>query len=210
MTGLRMVAALALAWLLPSSAAGAQNGSIWGAVAVPEAGITNVVVYLIPLGASDARVTKPLAVEMDQRDLRFVPRVVAVTPGSTVTFSNSDDVVHNVFHPVARGEGFDLGTWPRGERRDFRFENEGAYVILCHVHPEMAGYVVVVASPYRAVTDGRGRFRLDGVAPGRYLLRTWHRLLRPHEEVVTVIAGRPVRVTLSLDLGAAREPTAKP
>jgi protocatechuate 3,4-dioxygenase beta subunit len=74
----------------------------------------------------------------------------------------------------------------------------------------MVGYVVVVASPYRAVSDDHGRFRLDGVAPGTYRLRTWHRRLETHEERVTVPDSGAVRVDVRLNYGKAAEPTAKP
>jgi len=147
---------------------------------------------------------------IDQRDLGFTPRVVAVTPGSTVTFSNSDLVLHNVFNPLRRGDGFDLGTWPPGESRDFTFAREGAYVILCHVHPEMVGYVVVVAAPYRAVADDQGQFRLDSVAAGSYLLRTWHRRLKTQEVNVTVAEARAVRIEVPLRFGRATEPKVHP
>ncbi len=200
--------ALALAWL-PLTAR-AQSGAIHGTVTMPNAGITDVVVYLIPGAASAVPAVRPETIAMDQRDLRFVPRVVAVTPASTVVFSNSDRVMHNVFHPMQGSERFDLGLWAPGESRNFTFGQEGAYVILCQVHPEMVGYVVVVASPYRAVTDDHGRFRLDGVAPGTYRLRTWHRRLQTHEESVTVGEGGSVRVELSLHYGSAGQPTTKP
>lgn len=184
----------------------AQEGSVLGTVAVPAAGITAIVVYLVPEGASRMRSTAPVNAQIDQRNLKFVPRAVAVTPGSEVAFPNSDPVMHNVFHPSLGSAGFDLGTYPQGERRSFTFADEGAYVIFCNVHPEMVAYVVVVASPYRAVTDESGRFRIDGVAPGTYRLRTWHRRLRTEDRLVSVTAGGVVRMTLDLGYGFPVEP----
>ena len=207
MTGRRTLAAFALTFLLPPAVARAQSGVIDGTVTVNSVRVPDVVVYLIPDAASGARSVTPLKAEMDQRALRFVPRVVTVTPGSTVVFSNSDRVRHNVFSPTQRSNGFDLGTWPPGESRGFTFGAEGAYVILCHVHPEMVGYVVVVASPHRAVTDDRGRFHLEGVAPGTYRLRTWHRRLQPREQRVTVTRSGSARIELSLRYGTAGVPT---
>jgi plastocyanin len=203
-------ATLALALLLWPMPARAQSGTIYGKITVPNTGITDVVVYLTPVAAAGAQEVKPLTATMDQRNLRFVPPVVAITPGSTVIFYNSDRVMHNVFHPWQSSEGFDLGLWAPGESRDFTFGHEGAFVILCHVHPEMVGYVVVVASPYRAVTGDHGRFRFDRVAPGTYRLRTWHHRLETREARVTVPNGGSVRVELPLKLGVAVRPTAKP
>jgi plastocyanin len=203
----RAIAGLVMAWLLPRAGVDAQSGTVHGVITAPDAGITGIVVYLIPTATTASSAAPPLTAEMDQRDLRFVPRVIAVTPGSTVFFSNSDPVMHNVFHPLQHG-GFDLGTYPQGERRSFTFGEEGAYVIFCHVHPEMVGYVVVIASPYRAVTDDEGRFRITGVAPGTYSLRTWHRRLRTHDQLLSVPAKGAVRVDLQLVYGSPAEPRA--
>jgi plastocyanin len=197
---------LVLTFALPA-AVRAQGGVVTGKVSVPNAGVTDVVVYLVPVSAPGAGAVKPTAGAMDQRDLHFVPRVVAVTPGSTVVFSNNDHVMHNVFHPPQGNEAFDLGLWAPGESRKFTFAKEGAFVMLCQVHPEMVGYVVVIASPYRAVTDDHGRFRFDGVAPGTYRLRTWHHRLESHDVGVTVPERDSVRVELVLKYGKASGPT---
>ncbi|MBI3567068.1 MAG: carboxypeptidase regulatory-like domain-containing protein [Gemmatimonadetes bacterium] len=204
----RDMMALTLASLGAAAAAQAQRGTVEGTVTVPSARITGVVVYLVPDSAPAAPAVEPADAGMDQRDLRFLPRVVVVTPGSTVVFSNTDQVRHNVFHPMQHNDGFDLGTWPPGESRRYTFKAQGAYVILCNVHPEMVGYVVVVATPYRAVTDDEGRFRIEGVAPGSYRLRTWHRWLATREERITVLADGVVRLTLALKYGDAGEPSA--
>ena len=186
----------------------AQGGVVSGTVTAPAPGMGGVVVYLIPASSARMPAAAPLSAQIDQRGLRFVPHVIAVSPGSTVSFPNSDPVMHDVFHPSIRAGGFDLGMYPQGERRSFTFDDEGAYVIFCHVHPEMVAYVVVVASPYRAVTDDDGRFKLDGVAPGTYHLRTWHRRLRTQDHVVSVAANGTVRVNLTLKYGVPVEPRA--
>jgi hypothetical protein len=131
-----------------------------------------------------------------------VLQVIAITPGSTVSFSNSDAIMHNVFSPRQSSGGFDLGTYPQSERRSFTFQEEGAHVILCHVHPEMVAYVVTVDSPYRAVSDSAGRFRIEGVAAGTYRIRTWHRRLRTFERLVVVPENGDVRLDLSLAYGS--------
>ena len=199
---------IALWCMLSHTVAYAQEGTVQGEVSVPAASISGVVVYLVPTVRRAAVPLAPLTVEMDQRDLRFVPQVIAVTPGSTVHFPNSDPIMHNVFSPGPRTGGFDLGTYPQSERRSFTFREEGAHVILCHVHPEMAAYVVVIASAHRAVADAAGRFRLEGVAPGTYRLRTWHRRLRTVEQLVSVAANGNVRVDLRLVYGSPSSPRA--
>jgi plastocyanin len=198
----RVLALGVVAW---TQAGDAQGGVIHGETTVLTARMSGVVVYLVPT-APAASVLPPVTVQMDQRDLRFVPQVIAITPGSTVSFSNSDAIMHNVFSPRQSSGGFDLGTYPQSERRSFTFHEEGAHVILCHVHPEMVAYVVTVDSPYRAVSDSAGRFRIEGVAAGTYRLRTWHRRLRMFERLVVVPENGDVRLDLSLAYGSPSPP----
>ena len=200
------LAGLALACAITHASALAQRGAIVGTVRVADAPVSGGGLYLVSVAGAASPAVAPMAVDVDQRDLRFVPRVIAVPPGSHVSFLNSDPVMHNVFHPSPRLPGFDLGMYPQKESRSFTFGNEGAFLILCHVHPEMVGYIVVVASPYRAVSDDDGRFRMEGVLPGIYRLRTWHRRLKPHEQTVTVAADGVVHIDLSLAFGSPTEP----
>ncbi|MDO8137969.1 MAG: hypothetical protein Q6354_10050 [Candidatus Brocadiales bacterium] len=130
--------------------------------------------------------------EMDQRNKEFTPRVLPVLMGSTVNFLNSDDIKHNIMSPD--GERFDLGSVGKGVILSHTFNNPGAYTILCRVHPEMIGYVVVVKTPYFAVTDSKGDFKLEDVPPGRYTLKLWGEKLKQaqlHKTFpVTVGAGK--------------------
>src|SRR5579863_3272854 len=96
---------------------------------------------------------------VDQLHMAFVPHVIVVLQGSTVDFLNSDPVGHNVYWPSISGNkkmARNLGTWPKGEHKSFQFDNLGVAALLCNVHPEMSGYVVVVGTPYHAVTNREG------------------------------------------------------
>ena len=169
------------AW--PISAAGQvtlTRGSVEGVVTDFRGPASEAVVYLVPLGSrAGAGPSKsggpPETVVMDQVSLRFQPPVVAVPTGSTVQFLNSDPIMHNVFSPSRRGADFDLGTYPAEESRPYTFNEPGAYLLLCHVHPEMAGWVIVVAGRGFATTDETGAFAIRDVAPGRYEVRAWYR-----------------------------------
>ena len=76
----------------------------------------------------------------------FKPHLLVVQEGTTVEFQNDDSVQHNVFWPSVGGNrkaGHNLGTWPKGEKRPFKFDQPGVVPLLCNVHPEMSGYIVV-------------------------------------------------------------------
>ena len=157
----------------------------------------NAVVYLV----SNEQRLSPIEeqhVVIDQVNLRFVPSILVVQPGAVVEFRNSDPILHNVFSPGRSGDGFNLGTYPRNSSRYRTFDQPGTTVILCHVHPEMAAYVVVVPTQYHTLVPRNGRFRIENVPSGRYTLRVWHRRMRPLEKTLVVGSSRTVRLQLEL------------
>jgi plastocyanin len=137
---------------------------------------------------------------VDQKKMAFVPPVVAVLQGTTVDFLNSDPVGHNVYWPSISGNKkltHNLGTWPKGEKKSFQFNDLGVAPLLCNVHPEMSGYVVVVATPYFAVTDKDGNFEIKNVPAGQYTLKTWSEDGKPATQNVDVTAaGATVDLTV--------------
>jgi hypothetical protein len=110
---------------------------------------------------------------MDQRDLKFTPRVLAVLARTTVDFPNNDRTFHNAFSP-SETKRFDLGLYASGKSRSVRFENPGVVRVLCNVHPNMEAFIVVKDHPYFAVPDGRGNYRINNVPLGKHQLEVWH------------------------------------
>ncbi|HEV8076028.1 MAG TPA: carboxypeptidase regulatory-like domain-containing protein [Candidatus Acidoferrum sp.] len=131
-------------------------------------------------------------VAVDQKKMEFIPRVVVVLQGTTVDFTNSDPVGHNVYWPSISGNKkltHNLGTWPKGEKKSFQFNDPGVAPLLCNVHPEMSGYVVVVTTPYFAVTDKDGNYEIKNVPAGKYTLKTWSEDGKPTTQAVDVSAS---------------------
>lgn len=137
---------------------------------------------------------------MDQRKMQFIPHVLAVVAGTTVKFLNSDPTPHNVFSPDF--EKYNLGTWPQDKTKDYIFAKctkfPCAYTQLCKVHPEMEGFIVVLANPYFAVSDKDGHYTISGVPPGSYQVAVWHPKLKGKPQALTVEAGKPVIVDFTL------------
>ncbi|TLD41280.1 MAG: Copper binding protein, plastocyanin/azurin family [Candidatus Jettenia ecosi] len=127
---------------------------------------------------------------VDQLNLTYVPRVVALQRGTVVDFPNSDAVRHNVFSPPTAALQFNLGTYPTGVVKEVSFDVVGETPLLCNVHAEMAGYIVSFDNPYFAVTDKDGNYTIEGVPPGNYVLKTWHEKLKEISQDVTVEAGK--------------------
>ena len=136
------------------------------------------------------------AVKIDQKGFRFIPHVTVVVPGTTVRFLNNDPEPHNVYSPEGR---YNLGTWPTGGTRDHVFDEPGIYTQLCNIHPDMLAYVVVLTTPYFAVTDANGRFEVEGVPPGKYLVWAWHEKKDGLEQEITVEAGQDLDIDLVIE-----------
>ena len=186
------IAVATLPLLIPATAA--DTGAVVGTV-VAKGLRTNadIVVSLQAPGLKPAPPAKP--VEMDQNGMLFIPHVVPVVAGTTVRFLNSDPTPHNVFSPEGK---YNLGTWPRGETRDHTFDKPGVYTQLCRVHPEMEAFVVVLETPYFAVTDKTGRFEIKDVPAGKYTLVAWGQRLKEAKQPVTVESGKSMTVGMTL------------
>jgi plastocyanin len=129
--------------------------------------VANAVVWL---DAGIARTSRSPTAVLHQRSLKFAPQVLAVRTGTVVDFPNDDRVFHNVFS-FKDGKRFDLGIYPVGTMRQVTFSEPGVSRLFCNIHPNMAGYVVVVDTPWFGTSDDAGRFRITDVEPGTY---TWH------------------------------------
>lgn len=153
----------------PSTSAGA---AISGKVTV--SGMRDNANVLVYIASVPGNFSPQDAVDMDQRSISFQPHILPIIAGTTVKFLNSDDVQHNVFTPSPAGDFFNLGTWPRGQSKSFTFTKMGKVELLCNVHHEMHGYILVLQNPFFAVTDKEGNFRIGNVPPGNYQLKVWN------------------------------------
>ena len=70
----------------------------------------------------------------------FTPATAAVPVGTTVTWTNHDDIPHNVVSPEQTFKSPVLDT---DEMFSHKFEAAGTYTYYCSIHPRMTGQVVV-------------------------------------------------------------------
>lgn len=172
--------------------AGTINGKVSGV-----SGVSVVYVEAVPGKTFPAPAQHFL---MDQKGLLFHPHILLVPVGSTVDFLNSDSVQHNVFWPSVganKKAGHNLGTWPKGEKRAFKFDLPGEVALLCNVHPEMSGYIIVVPTPYFAETGADGSYKIKDVPDGSYSMSVWHEGAKSQSKKVTVSGEASLSFTLS-------------
>lgn len=182
--------------LLFTAAVAAQAGTIHGKVT----GAKGESVVYIDSAPGNSLAPSQHAV-MNQKGLMFMPHLLVVQKGTTVDFKNEDSVEHNVFWPSISGNkslGHNMGTWPRGEQRGFKFDNPGVVPLLCNVHPDMSGYIVVSPTPYFATTNAAGEFTIENVPNGTYKLTAWNEAGKGKTQSVQATVSGDTAVNIAL------------
>jgi plastocyanin len=170
---------------------GKVNGTVEASMARYRKG---VVVYL--KGVNENVIPKNAT--MDQKNLEFIPHVVVVPVGSTVSFINSDKVNHDIFSASACKK-MDIDNFHPGSTRTEFFGMACAVNLLCDLHSEMSGFVVVVDSNHFAVTGTDGKFMIGQVPPGTYDVAVWSEKLKPQRKMtVTVNSGQTSTIEIPL------------
>jgi plastocyanin len=149
---------------------------------------SGVVVWLEPAAGAAPAVAIPPA-SIAHRSKTFVPHVVAIRVGSKVSFPNLDPFFHNAFSNYD-GQVFDIGLHPPGSAREVTFLRPGVVRLFCNIHPTMSAVIVVLETPYFAVTNAQGAFRI-AAPPGEYRLKVFHERALPNvltsiERTITV------------------------
>ncbi|MBZ5590269.1 MAG: hypothetical protein LAO05_17080 [Acidobacteriia bacterium] len=182
-----------LTLLVCSGLALAAGGTVTGKVdATPAKFLEETVVYLKEVPGTYA----PKTIGLDQKAKTFLPHVLAVTAGDTVTFLNHDTIAHNVYSPD--NETYNLGNFKPEEARTYTYKTAGVYTQLCSLHPEMLAFVFVGQNPYSAVVDKEGHFTIKDVPAGSYTVAVWNSHLKTADKKVAVVGGQTAEVSFSL------------
>jgi plastocyanin len=134
---------------------------------------SGVVVWLDSVSAVPTVPASTHHAEIIQKDKTFLPHVLAITAGTVVDFPNYDPIFHNAFSNFD-GQVFDIGLYPPGTSRSIAFRREGIVRVFCNIHPTMSAVIVVLRSPYFAVSTKSGLVQISDVPPGSYRLHVFH------------------------------------
>jgi plastocyanin len=89
-------------------------------------------------GETATAANAPAAVAI--RNFQFVPAILTVAPGTTVTWTNDDNDAHSV---TDRGRVFRSGALDSKETFSYTFTKPGAFTYSCTFHPMMVGKIIV-------------------------------------------------------------------
>ena len=156
-------------------------------------GLVNAVVS-VP-GAKGA--PKTVKAVVDQHGCKFVPHVVATTPGE-VDIKNSDDILHNI-HTYSTANPSINKAQPKFKKvMTEKFEKPEIIKLTCDVHSWMTGWIAVMPNPFFGVTDANGVTKIDNVPPGKYTVEVWHETLGKQTKDVEVKAGQSAKVAFEM------------
>ena len=131
-------------------------------------------------------------VDIEQKGRKFLPTVTVIQAGTNISFPNNDTVRHHVYS-FSPAKVFELKLYSGEPANPVNFDKAGTVVIGCNIHDQMAAYIHIVPTPYFAKTNASGQARLDGLLPGKYLLKAWHFGLPPNapipEQTISVAGG---------------------
>jgi plastocyanin len=159
---------------------------------------SHVAVYL-----EGALPSTPRMGTMDQKGRQFLPDLLVLPAGSTVSFPNLDPIFHNVFS-LSKPKEFDLGNYPKDHTRTVTFAKPGIVFVNCHLHANMAAIIMITPNQWSTLADTGGKFRLADVPPGTYTVVAWHKAAGFFRQRVTVSEKGTPAVNFFIPLAADR------
>ncbi len=160
---------------------------------------SRVVIYLEGPSSGGQPAGAPATQQIQQLDRRFMPDMLVVPVGSTVSFPNMDPIFHNIYS-LSKPKSFDLGSYDKGETRRVTFQKPGIVDIYCHLHPNMEATVFVTPNRWYARPDRNGEYRIPDVPPGQYTVVAWHRSAGFFRKTVEVENGHDIAADFFIPL----------
>jgi plastocyanin len=151
-------------------------------------GVRNAVVWFLDVAEAKGAPAPPKE-KLDQQQCQFVPHVVVATQGTTLDVVNSDKALHNVRAQSGDVKLMNYAMPIPGHVVPTKLRKDGIFRVNCDVHPWMRAWIVVLPTRAYAVTGEDGRYRIEGISPGKHRVKIWHERLGEREAEIEVPAG---------------------
>ncbi|MFP4499946.1 MAG: carboxypeptidase regulatory-like domain-containing protein [Candidatus Hydrogenedentota bacterium] len=155
--------------------------------------LANVFVQVVE-GLPDKEYPTPAEpAELSQSGCMYHPRVFGIRVGQPLVVLNPDGNIHNVNGMPQENPGFNRAMDDATEEQTVVFEKPepAPFPIKCDVHPWMRAYCAVLTHPYFDVSNTAGRYTIDALPPGDYVVEAWHERLGVRRKTITVAEGEP-------------------
>jgi plastocyanin len=137
-------------------------------------------------------------VTLDQKECEYRPHVLAFPAGSTIEILNPDGILHNVHSYSKVNSPFNQAQPKFKKTLQVKIDKPEAIEVKCDVHGWMHGWLVATESPYVAMTDKSGSFKLTDVPAGSYTVEVWHEKLGKTSQKVTVKGKDEAKVNFEM------------
>jgi plastocyanin len=169
-----LAAVAVLLCVAPAASAGSLTAEVTDRDGQP---VDDVVLYAIPLSDSPGPPVVDVMPSIDQEDRQFTPHILVVQTGTAVLFPNHDTVSHHVYS-FSRPKPFELPLYKGVAYPPVVFDHAGVVDLGCNIHDSMEAHIVVVDTPYFALTGNDGRAVLAAMPDGDYTVQLYTPRLR--------------------------------
>jgi len=140
----------------------------------------NTLVFLETKNKLKVSSQKTQTLTIRQDNLNFSPKHSVIQVGSSVTFSNNDREVHNIFSKSLSNQ-FNLGAMASGSYKTVEFNQAGPVVLRCNMHKDMIGTLFVVPNGYYTRISADGNYQFENIKSDNYIMQVWNPMLAPEE-----------------------------
>lgn len=140
--------------------------------------------------------TEPVV--LDQKGCMYDPPIFGIQVGQPLKILNPDGTLHNVHCLSKKNPEFNLAMpkFRKETTKTFK-EEEFMFQIKCDVHPWMVTYGNVLKHPFYNVTGDDGKFTIDNLPAGTYVIEAVQQRLDPKRVSVTLAEGETKEVNFS-------------
>jgi plastocyanin len=117
--------------------------------------------------------TESVSATVDQIDTVYVPLATVVRTGTQIRFPNKDNIKHQVYS-FSRAKKFELDLFTGKQAPPVIFDKPGHVTLGCNIHDWMLAHVLVVDTPYFAMTGDDGIALIKDLPADSYKVRVWH------------------------------------
>lgn len=149
------------------------------------AAVEDAVVYLMSNQTMKSPVRVPNA-RIDQINKTFVPPISVVQTGTRISFPNKDNIRHHVYS-FSKAKKFEIKLYADTPAKPVLFDQPGYVVMGCNIHDNMIAHMLVVDTPYFAISDKRGVAQIMDVPPGEYSMIAWYYMRPDLDAAVTTL-----------------------
>ena len=125
------------------------------------------------------------------------PHVIAITKGSSVTFTNEDNFYHNVFS-LTKGARFNIGRKKPGKSVKKTFNKAGLIKVFCDIHPQMNAYILCLETPYFSKVDESGNYEIRNLPDGKYKLEFFNPDVEIEAQILELSNGQIIEKNFKL------------